>query len=484
METQMHPTASAQKSVSLFIVAILFSLPILTLAKPIVLGDASDQRVETRVYLEPRCFASEEAPRVVMAIAAVLLPIIIEKAIGAASGAIRSAGKKEPLQDSGRTPIYLYKVRDEIPENAKPAVTASVSGPAPSATPSPSPTPIRKIELNPSLNGGCVIIVRGKFDSNSIAKPSTSPTPSPSPQPSLAFETNNPQLFGADDESEAKRIKRLNDIGIPVKEIALLFEAKVTVSDDRTAIRYESQYLEIKTFQGKRSQDKPRGVVINIAMNGAGAKEDASLMSLATINLGEVSRKANGERIIMTPKSLEGYKTGWLSGPLMTKDVITLIQNLDLGDEKYKEVFPATIVGTVTETENGSAALRFIADLLDATKKDVAKEISGELLKDREAEASKEANVLESARQQEEKAYADYLTAKVNLAKSQADKKRVDETPGSSEESKDAAAKDVELKAALEKIAIRVWCEKYKALKNLGEDSMPSDRPTNLCNFN
>src|SRR5438045_2858817 len=73
---------------------------------------SSATRVETRVYLRHQCLLGEEKvtppPRLVAGLAAIFVPALIEKALGAVSATLKKAGQEETLRDLGQYPTYLY----------------------------------------------------------------------------------------------------------------------------------------------------------------------------------------------------------------------------------------------------------------------------------------------------------------------------------------------------------------------------------------
>ena len=68
---------------------------------------------------------------------------------------------------------------------------------------------------------------------------------------------------------------------------------------------------------------------------------------------------------------------------------------------------PITVEATIAETKSGSDALKFISEVLDATKTDVDKTVSAEVL-DRER-ADEAASALEKLLKEEETAFAALL---------------------------------------------------------------------------
>jgi hypothetical protein len=379
---------------------------------------------QTRVYLRSQCLinpnpnarpgAHTEAKagphaEFVGALAAIFLPVLIEKLLGGAGAALKKAGSEETLRDSGKLPTYLYQLSKEGDKNS--------------------------LSINPNL--GCLLVVRGRF--NGVA-PDTS-------------------------TDEGQRIKKLRDSNIPVNEIAALYEAEIILSEDRTALRYEGRFFEVNQFQGGRSS-KQRAVVVGITIAGAGDKEGEPVLSLALTNIGEATPGTT-----MNDEQLKGKHSSWLGGLAISETSMKAIETIKFPSKDFPgptlEVMPVTIEATFAETDSGNSALKFIGEVLDATKGDVSKTISGEITKDRGAEAEKKASeaadALEKLRQEEETAFS-------ALLKAESEQANADPLPANATPAQKAAYEAAQkvLKFEVEK-AGRAWCVKTQALKNMGK---------------
>jgi hypothetical protein len=378
---------------------------------------------ETRVYLRKQCLLSERdvlapagvagGPAIFGALAAIFVPMLIGKALGGISSALKKAGSEKTLKDSGRLPTYLYQLASDGTKN--------------------------KLSLNPDF--GCLLVVRGKFQK---ADPESAPP--------ITF--SEPGIFlGDDEESEQKRIDRLNDNGISVSEIAIAYEARIRISNDETALAYESRFLEVNHFQ---DGGKKNSLVVSLALYGAGAKEGESALSLALMNLGELTRDT-----ILGPDQLNGNRSPWLSGLGMSEAAMKAIEKIQFpADNKPNPmgVMPVTMEATLAETSDGNKVLLFIADILDASKEGVTKTLSDEILKDPKKAATEAADAMEKMRQDEETAYATLLKAKTDLA----NLGDAAVPPNSVDTAKrDAAQFEVDR-------AKRAWCLKSGMLKNFG----------------
>jgi hypothetical protein len=383
------------------------------------------------VFIKDKCVITpppkdeaEDQRNFIGALLAVFIPILIQKALGRVAAALQKAGDPETLKDTGRLPTYLYRLpKEPLPEPVRAMWTKLRM----KDDEKPS-----KLQLNPQFR--CVIVVRGTFTKTKT-------------------DTLTP-ASGIDEENRTK----LRNADILVDQIAALYEGAVKVADDRTALRYEGRFFQVNRFQGSRSQKEKRGMVVSISMSGPGENDGEPLLSLALINLGEVNANT-----VLREEDLKSKSSSWLGGLAVSEDSLNAIKTLDFVDpntgqeKKSLEIMPINLEAGFIETEDGSKALRFIAEVLEAGAEGATKAISDEILKDRKKEAEQEADALEKLRQEEETAYAAYLTAKIELAKLEHPKP--DEHPTEEE----LAAKRFERDRAL-----RVWCVKQSVLKKLG----------------
>lgn len=322
-----------------------------------IFKDSDRPSYETRVYMKNQCLLRPKAEKefAFAGLAAIFLPILIEKVIGIGATALKKAGDSETSKDSGRLPTYLYQL---------------VKGPNSS-----------DLKLNPDF--GCVIVVRGTFDKHGQQPP--------------------------DDQSET--VQKLRAGRIPVRELAFVYEAQIDIADDNTALRYESRYLEVNGFIGrehKTESDDRRGLVLSLAISGVGDKEGEPVLSFAMVNFGEVHGGT-----VLEPDDLVCKQSSWLGGLAISAASLKSIQ--DMKPTKTINVMPITIDATIAETRDGNAALKFIGEVLDTAKADVAKKVSGEILDGdkREAEA---ATVLDKLLNDEEAAFKILLNAELEFA--------------------------------------------------------------------
>jgi hypothetical protein len=319
---------------------------------------------ETRVFVRNNCLirpkpAPEAAPEFFGALAAIFLPILVEKAIGTVASAFKKLGEDETLRASGRLPTYLYRL----------VKSDAGSG----------------IQLNPDFKS--VIVVRGSFDKKTGEQPEI-------------------------DRSDA--VTKLRAGGIMVRELALVYEAQVEIADDGTALRYESRYFELSRFihdgREKSKSNEHRAVVLNLTISGVGEKEGEPVLSMAMINFGELKGGA-----ILEPDDLTSKQSSWLGGLAISEASLKAIENMDPAGPSVN-VMPVTIEATIAETKDGNAALKFIGEILDSTKETVSKTVSSEIL-DRGTRAGEAASAFEKLLGEEETAFAALLEAESEFAK-------------------------------------------------------------------
>lgn len=420
--------------------SLLFSLAGNTVAKSAAVVAASapakneKPQYETRAYIRKQCFMSRTSDKpkaeFLPVLAAIFVPLLLEKALGGIGGALKKAGSEETLRDSGRLPTYLYRLtrKEKVVESGK------IKEPAKNI-----------LDLNPDF--GCVLVVRGTFNSPDDLPPKQT-------QYGTAVSTDNSE------NGRTERLTRLVANGIPVSKVAALYEAEINIAKDKTALLYESRFLEVNEFQGSRSHDS-RAMVTSIAISGAGAKEGEPLLSLVLVNLGDVPKNT-----VLGPDKLRGRRTSWVGGlgisdaSLKALETINFPPEPESGDDrKYLEIMPITVEAVFAETDEGNKALKFIGEVLESTKGDVSKALSAEILKDRGKQASEAADALEKIRQEEEAAYGEYLKAKAEYNKLGLPTPLPDNFTLTDAQKITKFDRDMKL---------RLWCLKFRALQTLG----------------
>lgn len=390
--------------------------------------DVPPRKIETRVYIRKQCILSAQDANqreFLPLLAAIFVPLLIQKALGGASAALKKAGSPETLRDSGHLLTYLYKL-------------SNIANPTPDGV-----TNVRSISLNPDL--GCVIMVRGTFDG-----------PDTDDQSVVAFPKDDTGPLTRKEDTDQRRIARLRQSNIKVTAIDAVYEGVIKKSDDLSALYYEARYLQINSFQGSRSSKSGRGLVVSVSMHGPGTKEGDSTLSMSLMNMGNVTP---GE--VRGPEKLIGMTTSWLSGIGINDAGLKAIEKIKVADNQTIGVMPVTIDGVFVETEAGNATLRFIAEVLDSAKGDLTKTLSAEILEDRDktaaTAATAAADALEKLRQEEESTYSNYLKAEAEVA-------ALPPTPTTPAEIATRQVKEFERDRTK-----RLWCVKFAALQAVGQ---------------
>jgi hypothetical protein len=158
--------------------------------------------------------------------------------------------------------------------------------------------------------------------------------------PEIIFRTNGVFL---DPDDEQRRI-RLNDNGIPVTEIAAVYEARIVTSEDGTALYYESRFLRVNEFQDGGNK---RSLVVSLALFGAGANEGDPTLSLALMNLGEIRRGT-----VLGPAQLKSKRSTWLGGLGISEASMEAAKKIKAPgvNEPPVGIMPVTIEGGLAET--------------------------------------------------------------------------------------------------------------------------------------
>lgn len=168
----------------------------------------------------------------------------------------------------------------------------------------------------------------------------------------------------------------------------------------------------------------------------------------------------------LEPDDLTSRQSSWLGGLAISEASLKAIENMEPLSQSVN-VMPITIEATIAETQSGNEALKFIGEVLDAAKTDVAKTVSGEVL-DRGKKADEAASAFEKLLGEEETAFKALLSAELEFAQL---------TPLSSPPT-DAENKTRLVKRFAIETAGGAWCVKFGALQQLGK---APTRPGHTC---
>jgi hypothetical protein len=233
-------------------------------------------------------------------------------------------------------------------------------------------------------------------------------------------------------------------------DLALVFEADVTPSEDGGSFFYRARHLQIRRWMETGREKRSHSYTATFSLESPGSKADDKVLSIGILNLGE--RKVGA---IYGASELVS-QTGWLTGFGLDDDGKAALKKLSESDtETTIRLSPLTFQATITESAEGSKFAAQLATILDGMKSDAAKTIStaldpAQIKKNKEDAAS----ALETARKTEEKSYSDYLDAQIANVK----------VPQPTD-TDDTATKLAKQKLVLsEAVAKRAWCRDQRAL--------------------
>ena len=374
---------------------------------------------ETRVFLRPGCLLSESGPTAFgqESILGTIVPVLIDKTLGFAVSALKKAGDKEVVKKIAELPTYLYTRQTTNPPS---------------------------LALNPDF--GCIILVQGQFTANSNAFAPAKP---------LSFKTSE-ALTAKGPDADKARLERLQENGIPVSQVKMLAEVRVIPAVDGTAVRYEPRFLWTTEFLGERSKDS-RTLVVNLAIAGATAKPDDSSLSSAIVDFGEIHRNSiyGRDHSFPPPRS-----TPWAGGIGVSKESAEAFK-AKFDNPRIDRYMPVTFVVGFAETADGNALAKFLADLLDSNKKEIASFANERLNPDEKAKAAEQVvidqgKLLDAATA----AYQNYLAARAAF---QSAIDATSATPPVPLNAERRAQLDFERKRTQ-----RLFCNAYAALKKSG----------------
>lgn len=264
------------------------------------------------------------------AVAAILLPMLIEMGIDALSTDLK---KVRTVKSSGEVYFDLYGL-------------------------SAKNQPILRMP-------GCITVITGEM------KPQSRVNESPI-HADTSIDANS---------SEGTILKRLNDNGVTVDtgKLYSVIEVEVETSADRTAFRYAPRYVRVlKLMPGNNG--KAQGLVLNLSMSGAGASPNGTIYSLAPVSLGTASERLALDRV-SDPDKIERMKTGYLAMPGMSDlSLRAYFQDMMTG-KTSGSYMPSNFKAELVQTQKPSDLAVFVANVLDKAKPKLS-EAAGTAIKD------------------------------------------------------------------------------------------------------
>lgn len=181
--------------------------------------------------------------------------------------------------------------------------------------------------------------------------------------------------------SEGTILKRLQDNGVAVDpgKLYSVIEIEVETSADRTAFRYAPRYVRVlKLMPGNGG--KAQGLALNLSMSGAGASPNGTVYSLAPVSLGTVNEGLALDRL-SDPDKLEQMKTGYLAMPGMSDlSLRAYFQDVITG-KTSASYMPSNFKAELVQTQKPSDLAIFVANVLDKAKTKLS-DAAGAAIKD------------------------------------------------------------------------------------------------------
>lgn len=307
---------------------------------------------KTLVMIGDECLVTSRKPAdqqqaLIGAIAAVLVPVLVELAIDGLSADLKKVRKQE---SSGSVNLNLW----QRPEEGSGLALAMP---------------------------GCITSLTGEF-STGMSKRLEKVDTSVAVQPGATLET---------------LLARLSANGITATKLYHVAESQISWSPDHTAFNLKPVYLRAVELMPGNSASK-QGLVYNISLRGPGASPWGSTYALAPISVGEVS---NGFELhlnspdVSKQKMLSQLETGFMTIPGLSEAAYqSYVQ--DWSRREIDTFMPANLQVEVIQTMKPSDAAVFLATVLDKAKPKIVEKSGAAVTADgpfNESQASLEAEI-------------------------------------------------------------------------------------------
>lgn len=279
------------------------------------------------------------------AIAAIVLPVVIELAIDATRDELK---KVRTTARSGDVDFYLYK---------------TLAPQAPGPDPKPRGWNLRQASLVDQMPK-CITILTGSMADQSNA----------------AFKVDHVDTtvgIGANAEVLATRLKA-NGLDLEGRQLYSVVEIERIISDDGTAFKYAPRYVKVFRMLPGGGGARSQGLVVNLSIRGAGASPNGTVYSLAPIDLGAVSA---GFELHADRDADKMRETGYLVMPGMSDQAYRAYAR-DVALEKFgRSYMPVNFRAELVQTQKPGQTAEFIASVLDKAKPKIS-EAAGAYIKD------------------------------------------------------------------------------------------------------
>jgi hypothetical protein len=325
--------------------------------------DENEYRFETRSYLTETCLLSDKrisgADKALgAALAATLIPKALEYVIDKISKNLSEIKKEETTSISN---FYLYQYSASKKDIAE--------GKA----------------VFPSLNSqfACILTVTGNFaiKGEKVAAHGG------------VMEIGDSEVWEPIDfknvNSKSLVLDRLNKKDIILKAKAGIYsihEVKIEYAEDRSALRLENRYLDVRTTLENR---KNVGFAYTFKLKGPGTTPNSKVYTTIPISFGKVS---NGK--VLYGEQFKPKKTGWVSSiPMSTTSLAHFFNNhfrkavctTPAQIKCEKSYMPVQLTVTNTQTKEPSKLSKFVGEVLSNSKEKIVESFSEKYFPDEDA---------------------------------------------------------------------------------------------------
>ncbi len=355
-------------------------------------GNPPAGTLQTVVFASDQCLitsdkAAADGAGIFQAILGFLFPLAVEFAFDQVSAELKKVKKKT---SSGSVEFELWTRKKPKYDDKDPNKNSDSAGLA---------------ELEYQFPR-CVTVVTGTFAGKAEGKRTNS----------VNRATQVPNSPGAKNKD---LLKRLSDNGISPSKIHYLFEAEVKPSADRTSYGYDPKFVAVYELLPGNGSSRTQGAVLEVSLEGPGAKPWGTAYSSAAFSLGQTSaplildsrdsgmeskklKKLNGLRVSgltfpgISEDAMAAFKrdrgeidaldTGWLikgsaENPTCAKAREAIPEEagvhptklLDCNGQEYRDYgtasfMPARLKAEWTQTKKPSDAAKAFAAILDKAK--------------------------------------------------------------------------------------------------------------------
>ena len=279
---------------------------------------SEDVAAELRVFILPECIINPapatELPQPEIALASVLVPKLVEMAIGSAAKLLKDAGADKTILSSGSAVTNLFAAGAD-----------------------------QSLDVNGDV--GCLLAVHGDFDSDE-AEP--------------------------DDGDEVLQSLRQRGLISSRTMVNIVFEAEVRPSADRTAFFLDTRHFSVRNLI-EDDDDDERDFAVTVALTTPLTGVSGETVAIGTIDFGTLAPPSD---VVPQGRPADGHPQfrsnlmPWAQlSPVAKHAYDTDVSNGSAAGRRY---MPVTFTVTVSQTEKGHPFLIRLGELLDGAKHNAA----------------------------------------------------------------------------------------------------------------